>query len=202
MNGYKCIKRAERPSAYSTGAFNLCCDALGVSRSGITLYSVVGEGTASAWVIPEARQYNDGRYFPAGHRFIFYDPEFLSRLEVSYNSAWPSIGVMAHEIGHHRAWAKNPDRTRDNWDCEQAANYYQGWAMAILGAGRADIELRHGNRDKDNGSKTHPSSYHIMRAIGQGWKDAGGEKNTSSKEPDFLKPDLRWWPDEQPRTPS
>ena len=77
-------------------------------------------------------------------------------------------------------------------------HYHAGWAMAVLGAGRQDIEIDFGNRRNDNGTDLHPSTFHTMRAIERGWSDAGGEKNGEHAEPNFLKPDKRWWLHEEP----
>src|SRR5688500_10247078 len=36
-----------------------------------------------------------------GKRYILYNPSFINQLDDVANDKWASIGVVAHEIGHH-----------------------------------------------------------------------------------------------------
>jgi hypothetical protein len=182
------------PSNYAWGIFYLCVDALEVDRRSINLFANPKIHAAYAT-------------FHCGKAAVVYNPEYFSRLELASRRGWGCAYILAHEVGHHMWQRKQPDGRwgTGDWECELAADYYAGVAMARMGAGGDDLDDFHYWSFSQNGCETHPDSVLRLRAIRRGWVDGGGkgeiETDVDRLYEIFWERMTRWWPDKHPQHP-
>jgi len=119
----------------------------------IDIYVAMNEDNASATIIE-------------GQKALIADHHFLNRMDTGAGTKWAAISVLAHEVGHHISGLGR------GLQGELDADYWSGYALQKLGAGRdASIRaiMRYGS---EYDTKTHPRKYLRASNIQQGWDDA------------------------------
>ena len=113
-----------------------------------------------------------------GKRMIIADHLFLNRVNKMAGTEWAAISIIAHEIGHHVAgFSRRPKQT----DSELDADYWSGYVLQKLGAGKdASIKcIMTFGTDYDTSS--HPNRYSRAATIKKGWEDAETGKLDSDR---------------------
>lgn len=102
-------------------------------------------------------------------RYIVYDikENFLSPKNTLY---WRSLGVLAHELGHHLA-GHTFVHNQSSHDRELEADKYAGFILAKLGAD-LDQAIRWTDILNKQGSSTHPPRAKRTLAARKGWLQA------------------------------
>lgn len=104
-----------------------------------------------------------------GKRILIADHLFLSRVNKVAGTNWAAISIIAHEIGHHIAGFS---RRSTQPESELDADYWSGYALGKLGAGKeASVKciMKFGT---ENDTDSHPNKYSRATAIKSGWDDA------------------------------
>jgi hypothetical protein len=106
-------------------------------------------------------------------RYILYNPDFISYVNKTAGDKWPSIFILAHEIGHHLnghtllGISSRPD-------IELEADEFAGFILEKLGASLYDAQLAMKIIANIDASDTHPGRLDRMNAIEKGWRKAEG----------------------------
>lgn len=115
-------------------------------------------------------------------RYIFYDPAFLKKIQLSANTDWTSISILAHELAHHL-----DGHTLDSTDIsikrlyELEADEFSGYILGILGATLTQAQaamktVSHPSCDNEFNSD-HPCLEKRLQAIKKGWDKSVYNKN-------------------------
>ena len=123
-----------------------------------------------------------------GIRYIFYDPGFLKRIQLSANTDWTSISIMAHELAHHL-----DGHTLDSTDIsikrlyELEADEFSGYILGILGATLTQAQaamktITHPSFENETNSD-HPCLEKRLLAIKKGWEKSILNKNKTENNP-------------------
>lgn len=99
---------------------------------------------------------------------VVYNPEYIERLRLKYNSEWAVIFVIAHEMGHHL----NADiigETGSQPKLERAADFFAGNVLCKLGATLEEALLISNEFDQKPDDDTHPPKSVRVQAIIEGW---------------------------------
>lgn len=133
-------------------------------------------------------------------RVIYYNPEFMTHLELSSGSKWTAISIIAHEIGHHIAGHTSPRdpwlaALEHPWDRELEADYYSGLSLAMLGAIPEDLQRAQRLMFSLWGNPSHPDSIRRIQAINSGWMQSGMESIESDLQQIWatIQEDLTKW---------
>ena len=129
-------------------------------------------------------------------RLIIYHPQFMPYLDRQFtldrelqsandSTPWGSVGVFAHEVGHHLA--EHTLEINDQRYFELQADWYSGYILGKMGA---RIESAQGVLSIfwREGSRSHPGSPERLAAITDGWRQAkcelsdGAGCDTSNKQ--------------------
>ena len=118
---------------------------------------------------------------------ILYNPRSLDAIERLTGNPWASVSVIAHELGHHYYGHSQLGTTGvdadEIHDCELAADYFSGYALARLGASLEDAQTALRSLDEEE-SDYHPNADERLLAIAAGWGDArAGKPLPSPKTP-------------------
>ena len=130
----------------------------------------------------------------AGHtkrRSIVFHPSFTSYLELKFSSQseampWASIGVFAHEVGHHLAGHTLQSHNQRYFELQ--ADWYSGYILSKMGAKLSAAQRVLRSFWQKNGSVTHPESKSRLAAITDGWRQAECEADSSNCR--FVMPDF------------
>ena len=107
-------------------------------------------------------------------RYIIYNPDFISLVNKIAKDKWPSIFILAHEIGHHlnghtlRTINSRPD-------IELEADQFAGFVLCKMGASLEQAELAMYIISNNESSKTHPARNDRLAAIEKGWNKANSK---------------------------
>ena len=105
---------------------------------------------------------------------ILYNPRSLATLERLTGNPWSAVSVIAHELGHHYYGHSKVGTTGvgadEIHDCELAADYFSGYALARLGASLEDAQTALRWLDEE-ATDYHPSADERLAAIATGWRD-------------------------------
>ncbi|HTN17913.1 MAG TPA: hypothetical protein VL092_09550, partial [Chitinophagaceae bacterium] len=112
-----------------------------------------------------------------GKRAIIADHLFLNKVDKDAGTKWAAISIIAHEVGHHIAGFS---RRATSQEGELDADYWSGYILYKLGAGReASVKcIMFYGTEYDSGS--HPNKYARAEAIRTGWND--GSKGDFDKD--------------------
>ena len=111
-------------------------------------------------------------------RYIIYDNDFLENLDNYAGTRWASIGVLAHEMGHHyKNHVVNQGGSTPPKEIE--ADYFSGYVMAKLGASLTEANAAMQKIAATSASATHPAKADRLRAISKGWNYAQGLSDMS-----------------------
>jgi hypothetical protein len=108
-------------------------------------------------------------------RYILYNPDFIKYVNHTAKDKWPSIFILAHEIGHHLdghtllGISSRPD-------IELKADEFAGFVLQKMGASLYDAQLAMKIISSDDASPTHPGRQERMDAIEKGWDKAKGRE--------------------------
>ncbi|MGV4796251.1 hypothetical protein [Rhizobium sp. F40D2] len=115
-------------------------------------------------------------------RFILYDRAYMSTVSASGLQTWPSLAVIAHEIGHHLCGhTLTTDGSRPPLELE--ADHFAGFALARMGAAQTDALQLWSSIIPDVVSSTHPPRSQRIDAARSGWivavnRSTGQESHT------------------------
>lgn len=104
-----------------------------------------------------------------GSRLIVADHHFLNNVNVSSGTRWAAISILAHEVGHHIAGFS---RYSDKKESELAADYWSGYILQKLGAGRNAAVRCILFFGSETDTFSHPNKYSRAQSIEKGWDDA------------------------------
>jgi len=107
------------------------------------------------------------------HRFIFYDPEFLLKLQGDGPYRWTALSIFAHEIAHHLNGHTLGYR-RGKFREELEADYSSGNWLARMGASLEEAQRAISAIPYDYATITHPAKADRLRAVENGWRKARG----------------------------
>jgi len=104
-------------------------------------------------------------------RLILYSNVFMDKIEKRGESYWPSVTILAHEIGHHLAGhTLDPSLMKPEHELE--ADKFSGNAVARLGASLDEAKIAIKLLPSGIKSKSHPPKSARLEAITTGWKTA------------------------------
>jgi len=167
------------PSSYAIEVFKDVKKVLGVPCNQIELASNMYIPNAMAVAYPKQVGFNafQGPIYQT-QQLILYNPKFMAQIEVSTDSKWAAIGIIAHEVGHHinnDATPQNPyDALRHPWQKELEADFYTGKTLALLGANVDDLQKAQRQMFTLWGSPSHPDTIRRIQRINEGWRAGGG----------------------------
>ncbi len=103
-----------------------------------------------------------------GKRLIIYSQDFLHKLTNRTGDNWPSLSILAHEIGHHLNGHTITDGgSRPKLELE--ADEFSGFVLARLGASLEQAQKAIAIHGGEKGSHTHPPRSARLEAIAVGW---------------------------------
>ncbi len=117
-----------------------------------------------------------------GKRYILYDPTLLRFTDITSGSYWPSMSILAHEIGHHLA-GHTLSGSGSSLSDELEADKYSGFVLYKLGASLEQATAAMQTLASETDSKTHPAKYKRLQAIAQGWNEANEQRFSSAVPP-------------------
>lgn len=125
------------------------------------------------------------------HRYIVYHPLFMSYLNRRFKAQpgalpWASIGVFAHEVGHHLAGHGLEANNQRYFELQ--ADWYSGYILRKMGSTQAAAQRVLRSFWQPVGSLTHPGSKERLAAISDGWREAdceAGGANCTQPMPEF-----------------
>lgn len=104
-------------------------------------------------------------------RVIVYNPDFFRRLRRETGEDWAAISILAHEVAHHlNGHTLTNDGSRP--PTELQADYFSGFILRKMGAGREDAEIALKTFAPRQGSATHPPRSERLKAVREGWNAA------------------------------
>jgi hypothetical protein len=113
------------------------------------------------------------------HRYIYYNPSFMSLIKNMARTDWAALSIFAHEVGHHLLGhrtedeGRTPQEERENrYRQELEADKYSGFILRYLGASIQEAQSAVAAYGDENGSSTHPARKARLDAIDAGWEDA------------------------------
>lgn len=103
-------------------------------------------------------------------RVILYNPAWMENLKTTLASNWPSVSIMAHEIGHHLAGHLDPAYA--NHPAELEADKFSGFILNRLGASLAEAQNAMLLISPGEDSVSHPGRVKRVLEITRGWNEA------------------------------
>lgn len=115
-------------------------------------------------------------------RWIVYDNNFLENIDAYAKTKWASISIMAHEMGHHYH-NHVVSSTGSTVPKELEADAFSGFLMAKMGANKQQSIAAITAIASERASSTHPAKADRIKAISQGWDQAGSSSGGSGNPP-------------------
>ncbi|HMI77935.1 MAG TPA: M48 family metalloprotease [Ferruginibacter sp.] len=115
---------------------------------------------------------NAGAVTYRGKRYIAYNPQFITKLNVAAGNKWASVSVLAHEIGHHL----NGHTLLNNSSqppLELEADEFSGFVLKKMGATLSQSLAAMKIAADYKSGLTHPDQQARLSAITKGWNNAG-----------------------------
>lgn len=106
--------------------------------------------------------------------YIFYNPDFINKVNTATGNKWASIFILAHEVGHHME-GHTLSEIKDRPDVELQADQFAGFVLCKMGATLQQAQLAMYYISDINASKTHPGRTDRLTAIRKGWKRADAQ---------------------------
>ena len=104
-----------------------------------------------------------------GKRYILYNPQFIAQLDQRAGKHWPSVAILAHEIGHHlngHTLTKNGSLPHNELDADE----FSGFVLQKMGASLKDAQLAIEIAGNTRATHTHPAKADRLIAIEKGWQ--------------------------------
>jgi hypothetical protein len=108
-------------------------------------------------------------------RYILYNPDFVDQVNRVTNDKWPSIFILAHEIGHHLS-GHTVLGLKSCPAIELEADQFAGFVLHRMGASLDEAQLAMHYIANVEASKTHPARADRLVAIEKGWDKARAEQ--------------------------
>ena len=108
-------------------------------------------------------------------RLIYYNQEFIEKMNDATNTDYTELAILAHEIGHHLSGhtiAEPKNRHQE----ELEADKFAGFILHQLGAS-IETTKKVFSYVPEEGSKTHPPKAARIAAITNGWYDSKRKGN-------------------------
>ena len=112
-------------------------------------------------------------------RIIYYNQEFIEKMNDATNTDYTELAILAHEIGHHLS-GHTIAEPKNRHEEELEADKFAGFILHQLGA---SIETAKNvfSYSPEEGSQTHPPKVARIAAITSGWYDSKRKRNSISK---------------------
>lgn len=151
-----------------------------------TIVGVVG--LKSNFEIRAAKIPNAAAVVFNGKRYILYNPRFIAVLDKAAGKHWPSIAILAHEIGHH---LNGHTLTKDGSlpQTELDADEFSGFVLRKMGASLQDAQLAIQIAGNTRATHTHPAKADRLIAIEKGWQRATDQANGKEDLATYAEPD-------------
>jgi hypothetical protein len=107
-------------------------------------------------------------------RYIVYNPDFITRVNMAAKDKWPAIFILAHEIGHHLE-GHTIRGTNSRPAIELEADEFAGFAVCRMGATLEQAQMAMHIIANMEASKTHPGRADRLAAIEKGWNKASAQ---------------------------
>lgn len=122
-------------------------------------------------------------------RYILYDNEFFSKMDIKAGSDWAAISILAHEIGHHLN-GHSLNNEGSNHEFELDADYFSGLILSKMGATLEETQSAINTLRYEKSSTTHPAKLDRLNEIERGWtKGSNYKKKTDVTDyPDIMEP--------------
>ncbi|RFN58208.1 sel1 repeat family protein [Marixanthomonas ophiurae] len=109
-------------------------------------------------------------------RYILYDSEFFSNMDIKAGSDWAAISILAHEIGHHlNGHALNNKGSNHKFELD--ADYFSGLILAKMGATLEEAQSAIQTFRYEKATATHPAKQDRLNEIEKGWTKGDDYKN-------------------------
>ena len=111
-------------------------------------------------------------------RIIYYNQEFIEKMNSVTNTDLTELAILAHEIGHHLS-GHTISEPKNRYEEELEADKFAGFILHQLGA---SIETAKNvfSYLPEEGSNTHPPKSARIAAITNGWYDSKRKGNVNS----------------------
>lgn len=106
-------------------------------------------------------------------RFIQFDRAFLENYQRRTKNPWFTLGVLAHELGHHLS-GHSLDGIGSRPNKELEADAFAGFVLQKLGCPLAQAQAVFSFLNETDGPPTHPVKKQRYAAIKRGWDNAAG----------------------------
>lgn len=129
-------------------------------------------GLPSNFTIFSAENTNNAMAFMyENERIIIFDKMLLNSVDQSNSNYWPSLSILAHEIGHHLS---NHPLTNlgSNIPFELEADKFSGFILYKMGASLEQAQQAMSLLSDENAGITHPFKSDRLKAIEAGWMEA------------------------------
>lgn len=127
-------------------------------------------------VAEESRIENAAALVANDKRYIFYNKDFIEKINNITNSDWAAISILAHEIGHHlQGHTISDSGSRPNQELE--ADKFSGFILNLMGASLGDAQIAIRKVAPENESTTHPARSKRLNAILEGFNNASKRLN-------------------------
>ena len=108
-----------------------------------------------------------------GVRYIYYDENFMQKINLESNTNWSSVFILAHEIGHHLDGhtldSLDKNGLRDQYELE--ADEFGGFILARFGASVSESQSAIQTAvDKEQQTGSYPNKRARLTAVAVGWK--------------------------------
>jgi hypothetical protein len=106
-----------------------------------------------------------------GKRFIVYNPQFITNLNIAAGNKWAAVSVLAHEIGHHlNGHTLTGSGSKPALEIE--ADEFSGFVLQKMGASLSQAQAAMKIAGNYKESLTHPALQDRLAAIQDGWRRA------------------------------
>lgn len=106
-----------------------------------------------------------------GKRYIFYNPDFINRLNATAGNNWASVSILAHEIGHHLN-GHTLENVGSQPEKELEADEFSGFVLRRMGAKLTEAQTAMRIAADYKQSLTHPGKTDRLTSIAAGWNRA------------------------------
>ena len=122
-------------------------------------------------------------------RIIYYNQEFIEKMNDATNTDFTELAILAHEIGHHLS-GHTIAEPKNRHEEELEADKFAGFILHQLGA---SIETAKNvfSYFPINGTKTHPPKEARIAAMSNGWYDSKRKGNPNLRKSRFEKDDKK-----------